>query len=145
METSINKTEQENRQQFQKEMTEEEINHNFNELQKWRMAIQEAKQKNFFTKEQVKASHDWGHCAIGSRLAVENPQFINNFRNKPEGTKRDYMKQRLTRKAYRLGMQFDFAVRDDKIEKAEKIFEEIQKLPKVFRDESNRKWWEFWK
>lgn len=143
METNTQEEITEEKKEITHEWTEEEFNKNATALQKWRMALEQAQRDNFFTDGCILAACDWGNCAIGSRLQIENPKFINYVKSRA-ASKHEYMKMRLTPKAYELGMKFAEATKNAQPEKARKIFDQIQKLPEVLREEGKKyHWWEY--
>lgn len=120
-----------------KQMNDEEINENYKALNKWRNDLQIAQQNRFFPSHCGDASSNWGSCAIGSRLQIENPSLAEHIRG-------SNAKKYLTPEAYKLGMSFDLAIRKDQPEKASELFEKIQRLPYITKGpDEHYHWWQY--
>lgn len=110
-------------------------------LESWKQQIQEAKETGFFPVDSVAAAENWGTCAVGSRLQIDNPKFARYFDDLYK--KRNDVrtpKSFLTEQARTLGGHFYTAVKENNIEKAEMFFNQIQNLPFVLKvDEKSLK------
>lgn len=99
--------------------------------QDWRKAFEA--DYEFFDSDAQDAASGWGCCAVGCRLQKEKKDFPLN-----DGS----MKKLLTPKAYRLGLKFNDHVSNYNVKKAEKVYNQIQKLDSLIRVKG--KTYHFW-
>ncbi len=79
-----------------------------------------------FSRDAKDAAAGWTCCAIGCKIARENPDLdIDNIS----------YKKLLTPKAYRLGRKFMDHVDNNNVTKAEKVYNQVQALDNIFRIE----------
>ena len=78
-----------------------------------------------------RSSVSWSCCAIGSRLQLEHNNIYKEIEKQNTG-----MRRLLTDQAYKLGHDFYKAVERNKVEEAEMIFNEIQDMPTILREET---------
>lgn len=90
----------------------------------WKKSF-EVKYRNFSMSEKD-AANGWGCCAIGCRLTEDHPEISTHGMS---------MQRLLTPRAYRLGQKFYDYVEDNNVEKAENVFNEIQSMKSILREE----------
>ena len=102
----------------------------------WEKELKQALITGHFPLHCFQSSQNFGFCAVGIRLQKEQPDIANSFANQ-EGK---YIPQRImTKEAWDLGMKFHQSISLDKVGEANKLFNQIQSLPRVLKNEAELK------
>jgi hypothetical protein len=87
----------------------------------WKVRLQRAKEKGYFTRSAKKASGCWPTCAVGEKLpvlGVKDTYAFDVFKGLGEaGDRLD-----------KLGMKFYYYIQTDNVKRAIRIYKEIQEV-----------------
>jgi len=93
-----------------------------NFIMKWRERLCEKGDISKFDKKTT----SWQTCGIGERVFLETGRRMRNYTNS------------LTKEAYDLGIDFDKAVQNNDVKKAQKILSKIEDLPTVWKSKKTK-------
>src|SRR3990167_9906538 len=102
-------------------------------VQDWYNEFKKAEKLGYFPKHCETSAYNWGCCAIGARLQIENPELAKVLALEDGSgslTKKGYI---LTDEASELGKDFWEAVNNNKVQEAKQLFNQIHSLDRIFK------------
>lgn len=106
----------------------------------WYAEFAKAEKLGYFPEHCERSAFNWGCCAIGARIQIENPDLADKLAlSDGHGSTYEHG-YALTAEAEDLGVRFYDAVEDNQIQLAKKIFNEIHSLPRIFKTNEEREY-----
>jgi len=91
----------------------------------WEKRIQRAERKGYFSASDLRRAHRWNSCAVGERAHALH-------RDISDAT--SLVQRQFGEQITRLGLEFDYFVTKQKVERARKRYDEIQKLLPTYHE-----------